>query len=524
MALSLSTNRAAILLSISCLLITTSLTTAAAAAAAKSQRKDWQTLDYRVFPRRFPEESAVIEWGNSAIINAIDGSVALFGPQTSEAALFEVEAAPVMAQPVSGVNHDDAQAYLASWNDYIENNLNETLLNIPDLENADAVFGNLVIMTDVVGLSGVQMARIAQKAGAAALLVVHIVEGRPDEIYRLPADKGSETIEIPVVVISVHSANLMVSAVGNELPDRVRLYAGGDRPFFEDITAPNPALYMIHNLLTKQECEDLIERAKNLVEPVTGDDPLQYTVETDKMIKTKRVHLWQGMWQTPSVKTIEERIEQVTGFPQTHFTDFIIDRLDEGSYWTPRYDAVEPHAAMATLHIFLTDETIGGSKVYPAVGKGRDPVKIDPRQGTAVVHHNLNEHNTLDFATLHAIMPVQHGPVYVATKYILLNPQSIARRLVLPLIAIPTGGRLPHWVLSVYKFFVDKFGPDQGDAYFDKASVFLPVLLVLGLVQSVVEYMQRKKPATKSTTTTASKAAAKSTTKDTSAAKTKKEE
>ena len=30
------------------------------------------------------EEAAVVEWGHSAIISALDGAVAAFGPQTSQ--------------------------------------------------------------------------------------------------------------------------------------------------------------------------------------------------------------------------------------------------------------------------------------------------------------------------------------------------------------------------------------------------------------------------------------------------------
>ena len=33
---------------------------------------------------RTSEEAAVIEWGHSAIISALDGAVATFGPQTSQ--------------------------------------------------------------------------------------------------------------------------------------------------------------------------------------------------------------------------------------------------------------------------------------------------------------------------------------------------------------------------------------------------------------------------------------------------------
>ena len=59
-------------------------------------------LDYKVFPLRKNEEAAVVEWGNSAIISALDGAVASFGPQTSLGAFFEVETVPILASPING--------------------------------------------------------------------------------------------------------------------------------------------------------------------------------------------------------------------------------------------------------------------------------------------------------------------------------------------------------------------------------------------------------------------------------------
>ena len=110
------------------------------------------------------------------------------------------------------------------------------------------------------------MATIAKLSGAAALMVVNIDEKRQDDIYPLDVLEGEEEdamkIDIPVVMISLNSANVLTSAtvephmekddvVNNGMPERIRLYAGGDRPFFEDVETHNPTLYLIHNLLTK---------------------------------------------------------------------------------------------------------------------------------------------------------------------------------------------------------------------------------------------------------------------------------
>ena len=227
-------------------------------------------LNYKDFPTRTPESAAVIEWGHSAIISALDASVAQFGPQTSVGAYFEVEAMPILADPIDG--------------------------NIPGegggvLRNADEVEGNLVVMTNSAGLTGVQMALIAKKSGAAALMVVNTDNENPDFIYSLQTKNeeeeklAAEHIDIPVVMISLSSGNVLTSAnvevdendssitpANHGMPELVRLYAtGGDRPFFEDLSNESPIVYLIHNLLTEEECQSLIASAEKKVEPYKGE-------------------------------------------------------------------------------------------------------------------------------------------------------------------------------------------------------------------------------------------------------------
>jgi hypothetical protein len=160
--------------------------------------------NWRIFPQRHPDEAAVIEWGHSAIISAIDASVAHFGPQTSQAALFEVETTPVLADPIHG-NVDSDHG---------------------DLINAAALHGNVVVMTDT-DRSCLDLALTAQRAQAAALIVVHVNEPRPDDAPRcaVPPGRAAEaaTIDIPVVTISLAAVDVLTSATVTEgmLPEDV---------------------------------------------------------------------------------------------------------------------------------------------------------------------------------------------------------------------------------------------------------------------------------------------------------------
>jgi hypothetical protein len=449
--------------------------------------------NYRLFPRRTADAAAVIEFGHSAIISALDASVANFGAQTDQAAVFEVEAMPILGDPLNGYQ-DDGQE--------VDEEGSEVSIQLKRLRNAEEVHGNMVVMTNQGNkLNGVELAKIAQMSGAAALVVVNVDEQRQEDIYRLPAEEGSEDIEIPVVMISLNSANILTTAtvtqamqtheiVNNGMPERVRLYAGGDRPFFEDVEGTNPIIYLIHNLINEDECDSLIRRAESKMQPVADTrDTLQLVHDKNTLHEVETVMLWQGMLQGPAQKAIEERIEQVTGFPATHFSDFSVDKFESGSYWDAHYDNIAANQPIATIFIFLNDDVEGGEIVYP--GTRTDPIKIQPKRGMAVVHHNSDDNHGFDFSSLHGLLPPS-GRIYVARKYIYATPVSNARRIVLPLFALPFGGALPGPVVMLYNMMVDKFGEEQGGMLFDKICVFLPILLILLGAQYGIESVQRK--------------------------------
>jgi hypothetical protein len=432
--------------------------------------------NYRTYPRRTQDEAAVLEWGHSAIISALDASVAEFGPQTSQAALLEVEAPIIFASPLHG-------------GDIVQ-----------PLDNADDVHGNVCVMTNTnKQTTGVEMAKIAQLSGAAALIVVNMDDQHPEDIYRLPAldDPAAQDIQIPVVMISLNSANVLTTAtvtpnmkkrdiVNNGMPERIRLYAGADRPFFEDVQAAGPTVYLIHNLLTTDECDALVRAAAPRLAPITKRaDALQMTHGSDVYAHTDSVMLWRGMVLSPAHKAVEERIEQVTGFPTTHFSDFVVDRIHPGGYWNPHRDTVRrSDVPMATLTIFLTvhaDES-GGEIVYPATTGSTQPIQVRPTKGLAVVHHSTDENYNIQMNAVRALLPTS-STMYVARKYIYANPIGTARRFVLPLAALPFGGKLPGFLLSFYEFMASGDDEVQGAALFDNVCLFLPLLLILVAAQ-----------------------------------------
>eukprot|EP00579_Thalassiosira_antarctica_P006028 CAMPEP_0201883034 /NCGR_PEP_ID=MMETSP0902-20130614/15106_1 /ASSEMBLY_ACC=CAM_ASM_000551 /TAXON_ID=420261 /ORGANISM="Thalassiosira antarctica, Strain CCMP982" /LENGTH=503 /DNA_ID=CAMNT_0048411737 /DNA_START=44 /DNA_END=1555 /DNA_ORIENTATION=+ len=482
------------------LFITCCLLLAAAVSAA-------DTKSIRIFPQRTSAEAAVIEWGHSAIISALDGAVATFGPQTSQGANFEVETAPVLANPIDGVGKRKTDGMKD--------------LEMPKLINADQAEGNMVIMTDAAGLSGVAMARIAKESGAAALMVVNTDEHAGDYIFSLEPENAEEAeyaeanIDIPVIMVSLQAGNVITTAMatddtapeivnkGGALPDRVRLYAGGDRPFFEDAVSKSPVVYLIHNMLTTEECDDLIGMAKgkyDRVDDTTGiNNYLENTMASEKPGEATaknidRVTLWKGGIAGKLIKDIDERISQVTGFPPEHFSDFQINKYTEGSSHEPHFDINPANGIMASITIFLNDvpQEKGGEFVFSNPEDGDEPVMIFPTKGLAIVHHNTDDKYNFDKSTIHYEAALLGGFKYVAKKYVYLNPQPNHMRIVLPLMAMPFGGKLPRVFITLQNALIEKYGFETTEVYFQKIVTMIPVLLLIGIASAVSTFITNK--------------------------------
>ena len=473
------------------------------------------TSSHRIFPQRTSKEAAVIEWGHSAVISALDGAVATFGPQTSQGASFEVETGVVLADPIDGLGSRKSRD--GNNNDYDDGLSEFQRYGSAKLNNADGAEGKMLIMTDAAGLSGVTMARIAKEAGAAALTVVNTDPVSADFIYSLSplTDEerayAEEHVDIPVVMVSLQAGNVITTAMATEdmdpkavnrgeaLPERVRLYAGGDRPFFEDVVSGRPLVYLIHNMLTNDECEELLRAAEgkyDKVDDTKGNNYLENSFAAQSKSgdakNIQRTYLWKGGVAAKLYKDIDERMSQVMGFPIEHYSDFRIDKHQRGSEYGPHYDVNDANAIMATVTVFLNDVPEGerGELVFPSPEDGGKPVMIRPRRGLAVVHHNTDEKYNFDKSTVHQELPFEgSGYKYVATKFVYLNPQPKAMRIVLPLLALPFGGRLPKVFSVLQNALIDKFGYEKADVYFQKIVTMLPIgllMLIGSIVSSVV--------------------------------------
>ncbi|GMH88870.1 hypothetical protein TrST_g3657 [Triparma strigata] len=463
-------------------------TTSAQAPDSSLKKQNVNDLDYATFPKRKNSEAAVIEWGHSAIINAVDAVAATFGVQPTSGAFFEVEASPLLASPLNA--------------------------HVP-LDNCDDVVGNIVLMTSSREMSFLDLALRAKDCEAAALVVVLVPEddegegeAGADYIYPMEGDGDDEeaaSIDFPCVMISLSSGNMLASAGEDQksMPDRVRLYSGGDRPYFEDVSQISPMVYLIHNLLAgDEEADYLIGLAKNKVSKYDGEpNYLEGTAETSPQKSSlSRSFLWKGKFLDSTISAIDERIQQVTGFPPEHLSDFQVNMYESNGFESPHYDSMKSfyHEQSASILIFLTDGHEGGELVFPAADP---PIKIRPKKGMGVVWHNSDENGQLDNHSVHGELRVagnDAGDVkYTVKKWVFAQPQSHTRSIILPILFIPFGGQAPAFVKSFYNFCLTKWGADTGCERFHQTVIMILGLLVCGIVSIIgklKDNMEKKKP------------------------------
>ena len=150
---------------------------------------------------------------------------------------------------------------------------------------------------------------------------------------------------------------------------------------------------------------------------------------------------------------------------------------------------------MASITIFLNDvpHGNGGEFIFPNPVDGNgEPVVIFPTKGLAIVHHNTDDKYNLDTSSVHQEAILSAGYKYVAKKYVYLNPQQRHMRVVLPLIASPFGGKLPGVFIELHSYLINKFGFESGEVYFRKIVTMIPVLLLIGIVSFISDFVAKK--------------------------------
>jgi prolyl 4-hydroxylase len=187
------------------------------------------------------------------------------------------------------------------------------------------------------------------------------------------------------------------------------------------MTLASPRVVLFGNLLSKQECEELMAQARPRLQR-------SLTVQTDtggSEVNVQRTS--DGMFfergQTPLIQRLEERIARLVNWPIENGEGLQILHYQPGAEYKPHYDYFDPeHAGSAkilarggqrvgTLVIYLNNPVKGGGTIFPDVH-----LEVAPRQGNAVFFSYERPHPST--RSLHGGSPVIEGEKWIATKWL----------------------------------------------------------------------------------------------------------
>jgi prolyl 4-hydroxylase len=183
----------------------------------------------------------------------------------------------------------------------------------------------------------------------------------------------------------------------------------------------NPRVVVFGDLLSAEECEQLIELAmprlaRSLtVATKTGGEEVNADRTSNGMFFQRG--------ETELVRRIEQRIARLVNWPEENGEGLQILHYGPGAEYKPHYDYFDPAEPgtptilrrggqrVATIVMYLAEPEKGGGTVFPDVH-----LEVAPKRGNAVFFSYERAHPST--RTLHGGSPVLAGEKWIATKWL----------------------------------------------------------------------------------------------------------
>ena len=195
----------------------------------------------------------------------------------------------------------------------------------------------------------------------------------------------------------------------------------GDRRVCVLQTMYNPRVVVFGNLLSDDECEQLIALAKPrlarslTVATKTGGEEVNADRTSNGMFFQRG--------ENELVQRIERRIARLVNWPEENGEGLQILQYGPGAEYKPHYDYFDPNEPgtptilkrggqrVATIVMYLAEPEKGGGTVFPDVH-----LEVAPKRGNAVFFSYDRAHPST--RTLHGGAPVLAGEKWIATKWL----------------------------------------------------------------------------------------------------------
>lgn len=183
----------------------------------------------------------------------------------------------------------------------------------------------------------------------------------------------------------------------------------------------DPRILLIHNFISDEECDHLIELGRNKVKrsKVVGEDGKG---------KVDNARTSSGVFFTKEqndvvVRAVANRIAKVTLYPEENGEHFYLLRYNKGEEYMPHTDwfdripsnnkILKRGQRVVTVVSYLSDVEEGGETVFPELD-----ISVKPTKGSAIVFWNIDTEGREDPRVLHGSNPVIKGTKWAMTKWV----------------------------------------------------------------------------------------------------------
>lgn len=188
------------------------------------------------------------------------------------------------------------------------------------------------------------------------------------------------------------------------------------------LTIDKPRIILFGNVLSKDECEQMIALSKPKLNQSTTIEDTSGKAEFHQN-RTSRGTFFQ-INETPFIARIDRRVSELMQLPVVNGEGLQILHYQKYGEYKPHFDyfptekpGSRVHIAhggqrIATLILYLNNVEDGGETIFPEID-----LKVTPIQGNAIYFAYTNSKNQVDPSTLHGGCPVLRGEKWIATKW-----------------------------------------------------------------------------------------------------------
>jgi prolyl 4-hydroxylase len=231
----------------------------------------------------------------------------------------------------------------------------------------------------------------------------------------------AEVLKLPLAALHASTARNASQGLRTTHPEAPEVCVDG-HTVGVSLSVVAPTVRVLENILSDQECDELIELARPRLQRAL-------TVDSEGSLQVDSRRTSQGVFfaldEYPLVGRLEQRLAALLGVPVNHGEGLQILHYLPGQEYEPHFDWFDPEQPgydaitaaggqrIASVVMYLNTPALGGGTAFPEIS-----LTVTARRGSAVYF----AYESGDLGSLHAGLPVRRGEKWIATKWLRERP------------------------------------------------------------------------------------------------------